>query len=147
RLQQLFEDDAVLRVLPGGDAHRPHAFPDRRMTEHVVRARWLFDPEEIEIRQRADTVDRFLDVPALIGVDHQLVLRSDLLTDESDAGTIVLNRRANFDLEVRPSFRGRFPAEMTNLFVRIADPPGGRGVGGVAIAEKLRFPLRSPPLL
>ena len=55
RLQQLLEHDAVRAVLARGDADAQlaHRLRDRRMPQHVVRARRLLDPPGIERRQLA----------------------------------------------------------------------------------------------
>ena len=39
------------------------AFRDRRVPEHVVRARRLLDPPQLELRQLVDAGDRLVDVP------------------------------------------------------------------------------------
>src|SRR6266542_1371810 len=116
-LQQLLEDDAVLRVLAGGHADRAYGVPYRRMSQHVVRARRLLDPPRIELRERLDAIDRLVDVPTLVRVDHQPVLRADLFTHQADARRIVPRRGAHFDLEMRPALRQRLAAQMTDLLV------------------------------
>src|SRR6266850_2779543 len=50
-LQELLEHDAVVTSFAGSHANRRHCAGDRCMTEHIVRAGWLFDPERVETCQ------------------------------------------------------------------------------------------------
>src|SRR5258705_4010784 len=51
KLEQLLEHDAVLHVLPRGDANRSDRLADATVAEDVVGARRLFDPPRIDLRQ------------------------------------------------------------------------------------------------
>ncbi len=85
----MLEDDPVLRMLAGRDADRPHRLRNGRVAKNIVGTRRLLNPQEIEARERAHAFDGFVHVPALIGIDHQLVLRADLLAHESHARRVV----------------------------------------------------------
>src|SRR4029079_4855508 len=114
-LQELFEEHAVGAVLAGGDADWRHRPRDRRMAEHVVRAGRLLDPPQVEAGQRAHALDRFADVPALVGVDHQAAVGADRLAHEPDAPRVVGGIAADLHLEVREAFRDPLAAQAGHL--------------------------------
>ena len=105
RLHELLEDDPILAVLSRGDADRRDGARDRRVAEHVVRARRLLDPPGIEPRQLAHARDRLVHLPDLVRVDHQLAVGADLLADERGAAHVVGEIASDLDLEVRPAAR------------------------------------------
>src|SRR5690606_708996 len=84
-LEKLLEDDAVLTVLAGGDPYRRDCPGDGRVAEDVIRAGGLLDPPGVEAGQLAHPGDRLIDVPGLVGIDHQLPVGPDLLANERDA--------------------------------------------------------------
>ena len=104
----------------------------RGVAEDVVGAGGFFDPPGVEGREVAHVGDGFADVPALVGVHHELVGRADLLADDGGAAEIVGGIAADFDFEVGPAFGESFAAEAADLVVGEAEPAGGGGVGGVA---------------
>ena len=59
------------------------------MTEHIIGRSRLFDPPRIELRQRFDLSNGFADVPALVGVHHQAIVRPDLFAHEGRAADVV----------------------------------------------------------
>jgi hypothetical protein len=141
-LQQLFEHDSVGAVLPGGNANRPHGARDRGMAEDVVRARRLFDPPRIQIRERAHAIDRLPHVPLLIRIDHQLSHRADRVSDQFDAPAIVFGPSANLDLEMRPAVGDRLTAQVSDRVVAVTHPPDRRRVRGIPARQKIALAIR-----
>src|SRR5207244_12094873 len=90
RLQQLLEDDWVLAGLAGRDADRRDRARDRRVAEHVVRARRLLDPVRIELREALGVGDGLADVPDLVRVEHELALRPEHLARDARATDVLL---------------------------------------------------------
>ena len=76
---QLLEDDAVRGMLARGHADRRNRLRNTRMPQYIVRMRRLLGPPQLATRQLLDARDRFVHIPTLIAVDHQLVFRSDRL--------------------------------------------------------------------
>ena len=116
RLQQLLEDDPVLRVFAGRHADGLTAFAMAacpRTSSGLVG----FQSTGHRTRERSHAFDGLVDVPALIGVDHQLVLRSDLLAHEPHARGVVFGRRANLYLEMCPACGKRVAAQLSNPVV------------------------------
>jgi len=70
-LQQLLEDHPVLSVLPRRHRHRRNTAPDSCMPQHIVRARGLFNPRNVESNQLPQPGNSRIYVPALIGIDRQ----------------------------------------------------------------------------
>ena len=84
---------------------------NRRMAEHVVRTRRLFDPQRLNGARSRTRVDGLVDVPSLVGVDHQRAIRPDLLAHERDAARVVRRAiAADLDLEMRPALGERLAA-------------------------------------
>ena len=133
RLQQLLEDDAIRAVLAGGDADAQlaHRLRNPRMPQHIVRARRLLDPPWLERRELAHARDRFIDIPLLVGVDHQRAIGADRLADEPDPPAVVVGTAADLHLEVREPFGDRLAARGTNLLVGVAHPADRRRVRGI----------------
>src|SRR5258708_11599978 len=88
RLHQLLEHHAVLDVLAGRDAARLYRFADAAVAQHVVRAGRLLDPPRVDLGQHAYGVDRLVDAPHLVRVEHQLAFRSDGLAQEASTAQI-----------------------------------------------------------
>src|SRR4051794_33164813 len=78
-LEQLLEDDPVLRVFDGRDADGADASRNRGMPQHIVWTARLLDPEQVEIGERAHALHRLADIPALVGIYHQFAGWADLL--------------------------------------------------------------------
>ncbi len=88
-LQQLFEEHAIGAVLARRDADRMDRLRDAGVAEHIVRTRRFLNPTKIEFRERVDACDGFVNIPALVRVDHERAVRTDRLTDERDAFVVV----------------------------------------------------------
>ena len=101
RLQQLLEQHAIGAMLARGHAHRRHRARDHVLIRHPGSS--ALDPQQVEFRQGADLIDGFIDIPALVGVDHQRAIRADGFAHETNALVIVFGTRAHLDLEVRPA--------------------------------------------
>src|SRR5688572_27793309 len=94
-LHELLENYAVLAHLAGGNADRGDGLGNRRMANDIIRRGRLFDPPQIELGQLADILDRLGDVPALVGVDHELALGSDFLAHQGGAAAVVFDVEAD----------------------------------------------------
>ncbi len=73
----------------------------------------------------------------MVGVDHELVGPADLFADDLTTVKIVCGVSAYFEFEVGPAFGEGFVAEAADLFVGVAEPAYGGGVGGVALLLEL----------
>src|SRR5208282_1704086 len=78
RLHQLLEHHAIGGMLSGRDADRLDCAANRGVTEDVVGAGGLFDPQRVEARERAHELDRLADVPRLVRIHHHSSARSNL---------------------------------------------------------------------
>jgi hypothetical protein len=116
-LEELFEQHAVGAVLAGGDADRGDGARNRRVAKHVVWTRRLLDPEQVEARERLHVADRFVDVPALVGVDHQLAAGTDRFAHQREPARVVGRVGADLDLEVCEAVRERFAAQPPHFLV------------------------------
>src|SRR4029434_5965263 len=117
RLEQLLEHDPVLTRLPCRDADRRHGLRNRRVTKDVGGARRLLDPPRIEWRELLRPSNRFVDVPLLVGVDHEPAVGANLLANDPQSADIVLQVAAHFDLEMGPPGGDALAAQSTDLLV------------------------------
>ncbi len=62
------------------------------------------------------------DVPALVGVDREHPVRTDLVADDPDAPQVVLDVRADLHLELGPAVGERLAAQAPDLVVVVAEP-------------------------
>ena len=123
-LHELLEEDAILAVFAGGDAHAGNFAADAGVAEHVVGAGGFFHPPGIELLELAGAEDGFFDIPLLIGVHHEAVGGADFFADEASAPMIVGGIAADFELEVGPAFGEGFVAEAGDFLVAESDPTG-----------------------
>ena len=92
-------------------------------------------------RERLDALDRFANFPALIGVDHELAGRPNLVPDQAHPTRIVLGCAADLDLEMRPAVGERFATERLDAVVGVAEPADRRRVRGIPGFEQRRLTL------
>ena len=85
--------------------------------------------------------DRLVDAPDLVRVHHQLPAGAEHLPDRRCPPDVRLDVAADLHLHVLEAVRDRLGDERLHLLVLVADPAGGRGVGGVAVGDDLRLPL------
>ena len=136
-LEELLEHDPVVDVLAGRHPDRRDAAGDRRVAEDVVGRGRLLDPVRIELGQSRHPGDRFVDAPALVRVDGQHRVGADLLAHDPGAPAIVLDVRADLQLEPRPALRQRLAAQPADLVVVVAQPADRCRVGRVPVAPEL----------
>ena len=134
-LQQLLEHHPVVDVLAGCDADRGHAPGDRRVPQDVVRAGRLLDPVRVELPQALHPRDRLVDTPALVGVDRQDPIGTDLLAHDARPASVVVDVGADLELEGGPPFGQRLAAQAPDLVVVVAEPADGGVYAG--------YPVRS----
>ncbi len=132
RLEHLLEQHAVHAVLARGDADRRDRFADGGMSEHVVGARRLLDPVRIELREVADPVDGLRHIPDLIGVDHQLRVRTDHLARDPESADVLVAVRPDLELHVVVALVDSLLQQPSQLLVAVAEPSGARRVTGVS---------------
>ena len=136
-LEQLLEDDPVVHGLAGGDLDRVDALADGGVGEDVVRAGRLLDPVGLEVLQLVDPVDRFLLLPALVGVDGDAYVRAHGLAGQAQAAAVVLDAAGHLELDHPEAGLDRLPGQAHELLVAVAQPSGGGGVCGVAVLLQL----------
>src|SRR5438477_6600331 len=141
-LEQLLEDDAVLYVLSGRDAHGSDRRADPLVPEHVVGARRLLDPERIDLRQPADRVDRLVDAPRLVGVEREAVVGADGVAHEPRAAQVDVDVAPDLELQMGEAGGERLTRAVWKRVLRIADPPRRRRVRREALREEGRFAVR-----
>ena len=144
RLQQLLEDDAVRAVLAGrdADAERPHRLRDRRVPEHVVRARRLLDPPRDETaparatRSIASSTSHCWFASIISVRSRPISSRTSATRRRSSSG-----RPPTFTLKcVQPSaIASRHSARI--VVVGVAHPADRRRVGRIARAQQLRLAI------
>ena len=141
-LHELLEHNAVVAVLAGSDADGGDLAANAGVAEDVVRAGGLFHPPRVHFGEGAGALDGFKHTPLLVGIDHQLAGRANLLANDAGAAEIVFGQAADLELEVRPALGERLAAEPPNLFLGVAEPSNRRGVRGIAVGFEQREPLR-----
>ena len=109
----------------------------RGVAQDVIGAGRLLDPQRPCRRQRLHPLDRLVDVPDLVGVDHQDPVVADLLADDADPADVVGQVGADLDLEVPPAGGDAFAAQAADLVVGVAEPARRRRVGGIAVGAHL----------
>src|SRR5690606_28815224 len=90
-LQHLLEHDAAARVLAGGDGDGRDAAGDDGVTEHVVGARGLLDPGDVELLQPVHPLDGLGDVPVLVPAGAYADVGAGCLAGPAQAAHIVLD--------------------------------------------------------
>src|SRR5713101_4377271 len=121
-LQQLLEDHAVLHVLTGGDASGLDGRANALVTKDVVRTGRLLYPPWIDIGQAAHRRDGFVDSPDLIGVQHQVGLGPDGLSEEPGAAQVRFRGGADLQLDVREAGGDGLARQVTDALVAVTEP-------------------------
>ena len=85
---------------------------------------------------RCDPVDRVGDVPALVGVDRQLDVGSDCVSNEADSALVVGEVGADLELDQLEPVGHGLACQPLDLGVVVAQPSGRGGVRGVAVLEQ-----------
>ena len=102
------------------------------MSEHVVGARRLLDPPRLVGGEGAHRFDRLVDAPHLVRVHHQDAVRPELSSDQGGAAVVRGEIATHLHLHVGEARPHGFADERLDLGVVVAEPAGGRRVGGVA---------------
>ncbi|MNS87827.1 hypothetical protein D3C72_1217820 [compost metagenome] len=143
---ELLEHNAVLAHLAGGNLDRMNPFANATVSFDIIRAGGLFDKPGLGECQMFNPRDGVVDLPDLVGVDHQLTIGADDLASNAHAADIVFQISPHLQLQVGETGIDRFLTQPTQLVVRVAQPPGGGGVTGVAFLQQpfqtLLFTLR-----
>src|SRR4029077_17525638 len=128
-------------VLAGRDSHGSDSLANARVSDDVVRARWLLDPPRVDLGERADRLDRLLDAPRLVRVERQPVLGADRLADDARALHIAREVAADLELQVRETLGERIARARRQRVLCVAEPAGGGRVRGKAVAQEHRLAL------
>src|SRR5581483_5178772 len=140
-LEELLEDDAVLHVLAGRDAHRRDRRPDALVPEHVVGARRLLDPERVDLGQPPDRLDRLFDTPRLVRVEREPTVGTDRTAHEPCTAQVVLDVGPHFELQVGEALGESLTGALRQGVLRVPDPACRRRVSGKADGEEDRLAL------
>src|SRR5215472_10809194 len=109
-LHQLLEDDAVGTMFAGRHPDWMNRVANRGMTENIVGAGGLFDPQWMELRERAHQGDGLADIPRLVRIHHHKSLAANFLAHQRRATHIFIGVAPYFDLESGPTRRARLAA-------------------------------------
>src|SRR5580698_3300050 len=126
-----------MAVFSSCNTHLGNLTPNAGMTENVVRAGRLFHPPWIDLRQHPRTLNSFLDIPFLISIHHQLVMRTNLTPDQPCASQIVLRFATDFQLEMRPSLCQRLVCQAQDFFIAETKPSYGSCVRRISCLLQL----------
>ena len=140
-LEQLLEDHPVLDDLPRGDPDGRDRLSDPRVTQHVVGAGRLLDPQRVELGEDAHRGDSLLHPPDLVRVHHQAAVGAERLADQGGTAGIRLEILADLHLHVAEPAGDRLAHESRHLFVVVAQPAGRGRVGRVSDLEELQLPF------
>src|SRR5688500_8827450 len=95
---------------------------DLLMPENVIWACWLLDPPRVKTCKCSDPLNRFLDFPQLIGINHQASAAADFIANECAPTNIVVQIAPYLNLEVIPALRECLAAETADFVIVIAKP-------------------------
>ena len=84
------EKGACVRGSSGRTPNGRNALGDRGVAQHVVRTRRFFGPPGVEGSEVLHPRDGLIDIPDLVGIDHELAVGPDLFTHDAQAPDIVL---------------------------------------------------------
>ena len=104
-LHQLFEDHPVLTMFAGRHANGLDRTRNLRMAQHVIGRGRLLYPIRVEGGQLFHPINRLIHIPNLIGIHHQLSVRTDLLANQARSSHIIVEISPDFHFEMRPSLR------------------------------------------
>ena len=119
-------------MLAGRDPNGCDLPPNPGVPEHVVGARRFLDPPRVVSGEGAHRLDRLVDTPHLVRVHHQDAVRPELSADQGGAAVVRDKVATHLHLHVGEARRYGFADECPDLDVVVAEPAGGRRVGGVA---------------
>ncbi len=88
-------------------------------------------------------MNRLVDAPDLVGVQHQLPFRPDRLAQETSAAQVGLQVTAHFELEVHEAGRHRLGGQLPDLLVGVAEPSRRSGVRRIAVFQHRGLPSGS----
>src|SRR4051794_9340543 len=100
RLQELFEHYTVMAMFSRRYADGMKGASDAGVPKDVIRRRRLFNPNRLELRKLVHTGDRFVYIPHLICIHHQLTVPTDLVANDSGTAKVIFLITADLHLEV-----------------------------------------------
>ncbi len=134
---ELLEHDPVLAHFASSDLHIANRCADFPVPGNIVGACRFFDEPRLCKTELVHPVDGLIDLPDLIGVDHQVPVRPDCVARYGEAANVIFKVAANLQLDVVETGINGFLAKPAQLVVGIAKPACGCGVAGVAIGLEI----------
>lgn len=92
------------------------------MTQNIIRARWLLNPQRLEALESFHPLDGLLNVEDLIGVDHERVFISNLISHQLTSLDVALEILADLDFECIEAFGLILLAQSDHFRVGVAEP-------------------------
>ena len=130
-LEHLLEEHPVHAVLTRRNANGGNRLADSSMTEHVIRACRFFNPQRIKLSERFHPVNGLVDVPNLVGVDHELRVGTDHFAGNTAATDVLLEIRTDLQFDVAVAGIHGLLAESAKLLIGVAQPASTGRVAGV----------------
>ncbi|MNE78305.1 hypothetical protein D3C80_1746970 [compost metagenome] len=96
-----------------GDLHVTNRLTNLAVTGNIVRTGRLFNEEWIGEGQLVYPLNRLVNFPDLIGVNHQVAIRSDHFTRNGQTTNVVFQITANLHLDVVETCIDGFLAQAT----------------------------------
>ena len=114
---ELFEEDAVLAAFACRDLDRGYVFTDGTVSENVIGAGGLFDEEGAGEGEGIDPGNSFVDLPDLIGVDHDVCIVAEFFTDDGEAPNVIVKVSSDFDFCVGKTGVTRLAAKASEFVI------------------------------
>lgn len=105
-----------------GDKILLQSFSDFCMTQNIIGLSWLLDPQRLELFQLNDPVDRLINIEDLVGVEHECVVVTDLLSHESTTCNVAVNILTDLDFKSCEAFFPVDLAQVNHFLVGVAEP-------------------------
>ena len=130
---ELLEQNPVLAHLARRHLDRGNGLADLAMAEHVVGAGRFLDEQWPREGEGANPFDGLIDLPDLVGVDHDVRGLAQFLAGDRQAPDVVVEAAPHLELGVGEACSPRLAAKPAELVVGIAEPAGRRGIAGIAL--------------
>lgn len=134
---ELFEEDAVLAAFACRDFDRGDVFTDGTVSENVIGAGRLLDEKRACEGEGVDPGDRFVNLPDLIGINHDVCVVAEFFADDGEAPNVIVKVSSDFDFCVGKTGVTCLATEASEFVIRITEPAGRGGIAGVAVLPEL----------
>src|SRR5690606_35179163 len=109
--------------------------------EQVVRAGRLLDEHGLESCKLVDPLDGLVNLPDLIGVNHDVYVITDGFARDAAATDVVIKVFTHFKLDALEPLSDSFATQHHQLLVVISKPASRGGIGGKAVTLQVRDAL------